>query len=190
MKWRQVQQVPGDSNWRCHGMYGIWNKQCQLLQISTKVFCSAHCLQMVRRTLCQTKVSSNLWCIDVKCININGHTSLTFACQYFESFNITDSFIYKWDDTKFVYFVLVLFRLVEPLIGIRSWSAVVLNWVWSIPTTAATITTLSQLCTRPLEDSSSSTKRVPLIYRLIWCRMSTKVTLILQWKTTTITSTT
>ena len=107
MKWRQVQQVPGDSNWRCHGMYGIWNKQCQLLQISTKVFCSAHCLQMVRRTLCQTKVSSNLWCIDVKCVNINGHTSLAFACQYFESFNITDSFIYKWDDTKFVYFVLV-----------------------------------------------------------------------------------
>ena len=41
---------------------------------------------------------------DVKSVNINGHTFLTFACHYSGSSHNTDSFIFKWDGTKFVLF--------------------------------------------------------------------------------------
>ena len=41
---------------------------------------------------------------DVKSVNINGHTFLSFACYYSGSSYNTDSFIYKWDGTKFVLF--------------------------------------------------------------------------------------
>ena len=41
---------------------------------------------------------------DVKSVNINGHTFLSFACYYSGSSHNTDSFIYKWDGTKFVLF--------------------------------------------------------------------------------------
>ena len=41
---------------------------------------------------------------DVKSVNNNGHTFLSFACYYSGSSYNTDSFIYKWDGTKFVLF--------------------------------------------------------------------------------------
>ena len=88
MEWCQVQQVPGNSSWRCYGMYGIWNEQChlhhfrQLLRLSSEAYCSFLCLQIVRGTLCQATVSPNsrgIW-------------------------REVDSFIYKWDGTKFAIF--------------------------------------------------------------------------------------
>ena len=82
------------------------------------------------------------------------------------------------------------FLLVEPSFGILSRSAVIPIWVWPITTTAARNTTLSQLCTRPLEQSSSSTKRFPPMELMIWHHLSTKVIFIWQWQTTKIRSTT
>ena len=78
------------------------------------------------------------------------------------------------------------FLLVEPSFGILSRSAVIPIWVWPITTTAARNTTLSQLCTRPLEQSSSSTKRFPPMELMIWHHLSTKVTLIWRWQATKI----
>ena len=40
----------------------------------------------------------------MKPVNINGHTFLAFACHYSGSSHNTDSFIFKWDGTKFVLF--------------------------------------------------------------------------------------
>ena len=82
------------------------------------------------------------------------------------------------------------FLLVEPLLGVHSWSAVIPTWVWPITTTAAWNITLSQLCTRPLEHSSSSIKRFPPMELMIWHHLSTKVIFIWQWQTTKIRSTT
>ena len=59
---------------------------------------------MVRRTLCQTTALQTYGAFDVKSVNINGHTFLSFACYYSGSSYNTDSFIYKWDGTKFVLF--------------------------------------------------------------------------------------
>ena len=104
MEWRQVQQVPGDSNWRCHGMNGIWNKQCHLhrfrqpLQLSTEVFCSVHSLQKDRGHFVKLQSLQTYGTFDVKSVNINGHTFLSFACYYSGSSYNTDSF------TKFVLF--------------------------------------------------------------------------------------
>ena len=53
--------------------------------------------------------------IDVKSVNINGHTFLAFACYYSGSSYNTDSFIYKWDGTKFVLFQSI------PTRGARAW---------------------------------------------------------------------
>ena len=83
-----------------------------------------------------------------------------------------------------------LLLLVEPSLAILSRSAVIPSLVWPIITTAARNTTHSQLCSGPLEQSSSSTKRFPLMELMIWHHLSTKVTLIWLWQTTTIRSTT
>ena len=40
----------------------------------------------------------------MKSVNINGHTFLAFACYYSGSSYNTDSFIYKWDGTRFLLF--------------------------------------------------------------------------------------
>ena len=165
-------------------MYGIWNKQCHLhrfrrqLQLSSEVFCSVHCLQMVRRTLCELTVCSNLQVYDVKSVNINGHTFLAFAWYYSGSSHNTNSLIYKWDCTKFVLFQSI------PSRGARAWYPFAIggqtylglaNYYDSSRNKAH-----SQLCTRPLEDSSSSTKRFPPMERLISHHLSTKVSLIWQ----------
>ena len=125
---------------------------------------------------------------DVKSVNINGHTFLAFACYYSGSSYNTDSFVYKWDGTKFLLFQSI------PSRGARAWYPFVISGHtylgMAIATTAARNTTLSQLCTRLLEHSSSSTKRFPPMERLIWHHLSIKVTLIWQWQTTKIRRTT
>ena len=72
------------------------------------------------------------------------------------------------------------FLLVEPSLGILSWSAVIPTWVWPISKAAARKKTFSQLCTRPLDHSSSSIKRFPPMELVIWHHLNTKVTLIWQ----------
>ena len=125
---------------------------------------------------------------DVKSVSINGHTFLAFACHYSGSSYNTDSFVYKWDGTKFLLFQSI------PTRGARAWYPFVISGHTylgrPIATTAARNTTLSQLCTRLLEHSSSSTKRFPPMERLIWHHLSIKVTLIWQWQTTKIRRTT
>ena len=60
-----------------------------------------------------------------------------------------------------------LFPLVEPSLAILSRSAVIPSQVWPITTTEAINTTHSQLCTRRLEQTASSTKRFPLMELMI-----------------------
>ena len=58
---------------------------------------------------------------DVKCVNINGHTFLAFACYFSGSSTNTDSFIYKWDGTKFVLFQSI------PTRGALAWNPFVIS---------------------------------------------------------------
>ena len=78
------------------------------------------------------------------------------------------------------------FLLVEPALGIPLWSAVKRSWVWLITMVTVRNTTLSQLCTRPLEHSSSSTKRFQLMGHVTWEHLSTKMTPTWQWQTSTM----
>ena len=75
------------------------------------------------------------------------------------------------------------FLLVEPLLGIPLWSAVKRSWVWLITMVTVKNTILSQLCTRPLKRSSSSTKRFQHTGHMTWQHLSTKVTPTWQWRT-------
>ena len=115
---------------------------------------------------------------DVKSVNINGHTFLAFACYYSGSSHNTNSLIYKWDGTKFVLFQSIPSRGARArypfAIGGQTYLGLA-NYYDSSRNKAH-----SQLCTRPLEDSSSSTKRFPPMERLISHHLSTKVTLIWQ----------
>ena len=115
---------------------------------------------------------------DVKSVNMNCHTFLAFACYYSGSSYNTDSFVYKWMVPSS--FFSNPFLLVEPSLGILSWSAVIPTWVWPISKAAARKKTFSQLCTRPLDHSSSSIKRFPPMELVIWHHLNTKVTLIWQ----------
>ena len=82
------------------------------------------------------------------------------------------------------------FLLVEPSPGIPLWSAAKRSWVWLITMVTVNATILSQLCTRPLERSSSSTKRFQHTGQVTWQHLSTKVTPTWQWRTNTIRKTT
>ena len=180
MEWPQVQQVPGYSNWSCMGctafrinnvayiaFANIYNSQHKYsVQSTVFKWSEGHFVKL------QSLQTYALY--DVKSVNINGHTFLAFACYYSRSSHNTNSFVYKWDGTKLVLFQSIRFLLVEPSLGILSWLAVIPSWVWPITTTVARNTTLNQLCTRPLDHSSSSINRFPPMELVIWHHLSTK----------------
>ena len=93
----------------------------------------------------------------VNSVNINGHTFLAFANHYNGSKHNTDPFIYKWDGNKFVLLQSI------PTPGAIAWHPFVIGGQTFLGALITMVkvknTALSQLCTRPLKRSSSSTKR-------------------------------
>ena len=121
---------------------------------------------------------------DVKSFNVNGHTFLAFANQYS---GVSTTSIPSFTNGMEIHLSCSNpFLLEEPLHGVHLWSTVSPMLVWLITMVTVRNTILSQLCTRPLEQGSSSTKRFPHMERMVWRHLSTKVILTLQYQTTTI----
>ena len=71
-------------------------------------------------------------------------------------------------------------------LGTHLWSTVKRISVFLMSMMTVRNTTLSQLCTRPLERGSSGTKRFQHMEGMVWRHSSTKVILTWQWQTITM----
>ena len=171
-------------------MYGVYHKQwhfhcfCKPLQLPTEAFCWVHCLQVVRRTPCQT---ANLF----RLLEHTLWSPLKSMVTYSSPFPVTALEVNTTSTPLFSSRVATglscfsPFPLVEPSPGIHLWLAVKRSWVWPIITATVGNTKPIQLCTRPLVHGSSTIKRFQLMEPLVWRHLNTGGILTLQWRSIT-----